>query len=91
MADPKFSITNRDGKSALWVEWGDGEYNIWDLKQEEATPNVLAAIRSAFRRGVECQYARHLKVEAVYVPILDDRWELVLKKKSTPIKKKRRA
>ena len=50
----KFYLTNRKNKKALWVKEADAmSYNIWDLTQEECTPDVLDAVKSAFERGVE--------------------------------------
>jgi hypothetical protein len=43
----KFTITDRDGKKALWAD----DKNIWDLTEQELTPGVKKAIISAFWIG----------------------------------------
>jgi hypothetical protein len=49
--EPKFKITKRNGKFALWVNMGSNWQNIWDLNKNEATPNVLKAIMNAVGIG----------------------------------------
>ena len=52
MTTIKFFTTKREGKVALWVQReGDSAWNIWDLKQKEATPEVLEAVHRAFEMG----------------------------------------
>ena len=46
--NPKFRITNRDGKKSLWVN----DRNIWDLDPKELTNAVEHAIISAYYRGI---------------------------------------
>lgn len=52
----EFSVTDRDGKKALWVN----DYNIWDLKESELTEDVGAAITHAYYLGI-AQYKDYLK------------------------------
>lgn len=54
--EPKFRLTSRDGKTALWVTLPSGEKNIWDLDDDLVTESVLKAIVSSFYRGLEAQY-----------------------------------
>jgi hypothetical protein len=44
-----FTITDRDGKKALWI----GDQNIWDLKEKELTEGVKKAIIMAYAIGVQ--------------------------------------
>lgn len=52
-ANVKFFTTERDGKIALWVDYGDGPWNIWDLSKAEATPAVLFAVQASFKLGAK--------------------------------------
>lgn len=61
--EPKFIVTERNGKLALWVKMPNGrQYNIWDVTKSEATEDVLKTIESAFSRGMEAysMIASHL-------------------------------
>jgi hypothetical protein len=59
--NPEFVIKERNGKKSLWVN----NHNIWDLTETELTPNVQAAIISAYFRG-----AAHMKEEISHINII---------------------
>ena len=46
---PKFTITDRDGKKALWVNG----CNIWDIHKKELSYDVKKAIINAYYIGSE--------------------------------------
>ena len=49
----KFSATNRDRKTALWVTVDGRHQNIWDIEKKACTKSVQKAIQSAFQLGFE--------------------------------------
>jgi len=49
----KFSATNRDRKTALWVTVAGRSQNIWDIEKKACTESVQKAIQSAFQLGFE--------------------------------------
>lgn len=55
MTPTKWWTAPRWGKVSLWVDWGDGPRNIWDLPRKAVTDDVLSAIASAYGRGLEAQ------------------------------------
>jgi len=67
--EPWFSTTEREGKTALWVETEAMErHNILDLEARELTPDVRQAIQHAFRLGAQ----------AVMAEITDFQWVISL-------------
>lgn len=59
----KITTTERDGKIAIWIERSDqGRRSIWDLPKKQATTEVLAAINSAVRIGMEIHRQEIVKV-----------------------------
>lgn len=67
----KFSATNRDRKTALWVTVDGRHQNIWDIEKKACTESVQKAIQSAFQLGFE------MAIDAVQFPELaiEREWE----------------
>jgi len=57
--NPKFRITNRDGKKSLWVN----NRNIWDLEAKVLTKDVKQAIISAYYIGMQDMHDKMKEIE----------------------------